>query len=71
MNPSRQLHFPQFASLQRAAQASLEWFEATERYMDLDPTVVRIGFVLLALLSGTGIVLYIILALIMPAPETV
>jgi phage shock protein C len=40
-------------------------------YMDVDPTVVRIGFVLLALLSGTGIVLYIILALIMPAPETV
>lgn len=25
-------------SLQRAAQASLEWFEATERYMDMDPT---------------------------------
>ena len=25
------------ASLQRAAQASLEWFEATERYTDLDP----------------------------------
>ena len=24
-------------SLQRAAQASLEWFEDTERYMDLDP----------------------------------
>ncbi|NNM33621.1 MAG: bifunctional salicylyl-CoA 5-hydroxylase/oxidoreductase, partial [Gemmatimonadetes bacterium] len=29
---------PQVESLQRAAQASLEWFEATERYMDLDPT---------------------------------
>jgi len=28
---------PQVESLQRAAQASLEWFEATERYMDLDP----------------------------------
>ena len=29
---------PQVESLQRAAQASLEWFEATERYGDLDPT---------------------------------
>ncbi len=28
---------PAVESLQRAAQASLEWFEATERYMDLDP----------------------------------
>ena len=28
---------PQVASLQRAAQASLEWFEATERYMDMEP----------------------------------
>lgn len=28
---------PGVASLQRAAQASLEWFEETERYMDLPP----------------------------------
>jgi len=28
---------PQVESLQRAAQASLEWFEAAERYMDLHP----------------------------------
>lgn len=28
---------PAVESLQRAAQASLEWFEATERYVDLDP----------------------------------
>jgi anthraniloyl-CoA monooxygenase len=28
---------PPVESLQRAAQASLEWFEATERYMELDP----------------------------------
>lgn len=27
----------QVESLQRAAQASLEWFEATERYMDMEP----------------------------------
>ncbi len=36
---------PQVESLQRAAQASLEWFEATERYMDLDP--VQFSFALL------------------------
>ena len=29
---------PQVESLQRAAQASLEWFEATERYGGLEPT---------------------------------
>ena len=28
---------PAVESLQRAAQASLQWFEETERYMDLDP----------------------------------
>lgn len=31
------LRRPPVESLQRAAQASLEWFEATERYMALDP----------------------------------
>ena len=30
-------HKPEVQSLQRAAQVSLEWFENTERYMDLDP----------------------------------
>ncbi len=29
---------PQVESLQRAAQASLEWFENTERYQELEPT---------------------------------
>lgn len=36
---------PQVESLQRAAQASLEWFEAAERYMDLDP--LQLSFTLL------------------------
>jgi anthraniloyl-CoA monooxygenase len=36
---------PAVESLQRAAQASLEWFEATERYMDLDP--IQFAFTLL------------------------
>ena len=38
-------------------------------YFDADPTLVRIGFVLVALLAGTGLVLYIALALIMPSPD--
>lgn len=36
---------PAVESLQRAAQASLEWFEATERYMDLEP--IQFAFTLL------------------------
>ena len=36
---------PPVESLQRAAQASLEWFESTERYMGLDP--VQLVFTLL------------------------
>jgi len=36
---------PAVESLQRAAQVSLQWFEETERYMDLDP--LQFGFNLL------------------------
>jgi anthraniloyl-CoA monooxygenase len=36
---------PAVESLQRAAQASLQWFEDTERYMDMDPE--QFGFNLL------------------------
>lgn len=35
-------------------------------YFDLDPTVVRIGFVLMFFFAGGGILAYLILALIMP-----
>ena len=37
-------------------------------YFNLDPTMVRVGFVLLSLLSAAfpGVIVYIILALIMP-----
>jgi phage shock protein C len=35
-------------------------------HFNIDPTLVRIGFVLLGLSSGFGIVLYIILAIIIP-----
>jgi len=35
-------------------------------YLDLDPTIIRIGFLLLLFGLGTGVILYLILALIMP-----
>jgi phage shock protein C len=35
-------------------------------YLDVDPTVIRLLFVLAVLLFGTGLLLYIILAFIMP-----
>jgi len=39
------------------------------KYFDLDPTLVRIGYVALVLFGGTGILLYIICALVMPKEE--
>ena len=38
------------------------------RYFDLDPTLVRVGYVVLSLFSAAfpGLLLYIILAIIMP-----
>ena len=35
-------------------------------YFDMDPTIVRIIFVLLALANGVGIVVYIIMAIVVP-----
>ncbi len=35
-------------------------------YMELDPTVVRLAFVLLFFFAGGGVLLYLILALVMP-----
>ncbi|OOM81483.1 DNA-binding transcriptional activator PspC [Clostridium puniceum] len=39
-------------------------------YFDLDSTLVRIGYVALVLFGGTGVLLYIICALVMPAEDT-
>lgn len=38
-------------------------------YFDIDPTIVRLAFVLLALASGVGIVGYLIFALVVPKAE--
>ena len=35
-------------------------------YFDMDPTVMRIIFLLAVFMFGTGVLLYIILALVMP-----
>lgn len=35
-------------------------------YLDIDPTLVRILWAVLVLFAGTGILLYIVLALLMP-----
>ncbi len=35
-------------------------------YLDMDPTLVRVVWVLVALLAGTGILLYLIMWVIMP-----
>jgi phage shock protein C len=38
-------------------------------YLEVDPTIVRLGFVLLGLYSGIGIAAYLILWIIMPYPD--
>lgn len=37
-------------------------------YFNIDPTIIRLLFVLLCLCFGSGIVFYIIAALVMPEP---
>lgn len=38
-------------------------------YFNMDPTVIRLIFVLLVIFAGTGILAYIILALVMPSTK--
>ena len=40
-------------------------------YFDIDVTIVRLLFVLFTLMGGPGILAYIVLAIIMPAEESV
>ncbi len=39
-------------------------------YFGIDPTLVRLAFIILALFNGIGLVIYIILAVIMPSEES-
>ena len=36
-------------------------------YLNTDPTIVRLGFIVFSLLGGSGLIVYFIAALIMPA----
>ena len=40
-------------------------------YFNIDPTIVRIGFVLFTLAGGCGILAYIVASIVMPAEEVV
>ncbi len=40
-------------------------------YLDIDPTVVRLIFILMALLGGHGVLAYIILLLIVPSEDQI
>jgi phage shock protein PspC (stress-responsive transcriptional regulator) len=40
------------------------------QYLDIDPTVIRLVFVLLALLAGNGILIYLVMLLLIPAEQT-
>ncbi|MFZ5824914.1 MAG: PspC domain-containing protein [Bacillota bacterium] len=38
-------------------------------YLDLDPVLVRILFLLSLFIGGTGLLIYVVLAIIMPGPD--
>ena len=38
-------------------------------YLDVDPILIRVGFVVLAFAGASGILVYIILAILMPGPD--
>jgi len=40
-------------------------------YFDIDPTIVRVIFLFALIAFGTGLLLYLILALVMPNPDQV
>lgn len=42
---------------------------ALGEYFNIDPVLIRIGFVLAALALGTGVLAYLILAILIPSPN--
>jgi phage shock protein C len=38
-------------------------------YFDIDPTLIRVLFLVAFIVFGTGLLIYLILALVMPNPE--
>ena len=41
------------------------------KYLNIDPTLVRLAFVLFTLLGGPGVIAYIILLLVMPEDDLI
>jgi len=39
-------------------------------YLNADPTLIRLAFLLIAAMAGSGVVAYIIAALVMPEPQS-
>lgn len=62
-------HTPHVRRLERSAQGKMIGGVAAGlgRYFDLNPTVFRLGFVILTLLGGAGVLVYIAAFLVMPA----
>ena len=46
-------------------------FSGLGEYFDIDPTIVRVIFLFALIAFGTGLLLYLILALVMPNPDQV
>ncbi len=40
-------------------------------YFDIDPTLVRLGFVLFSLMGGSGLLAYIIAAIVIPPQDQI
>ena len=40
-------------------------------YLDVDPTIIRLAFVLLAFFGANGILIYLILLLVIPSEPTI
>lgn len=40
-------------------------------YLDIDPVLVRIGFVLLTFANGVGLLLYVLMAIVVPSEERI
>ena len=38
-------------------------------YLNLDPTLVRLGFLIISMAAGSGLLAYIVLALVLPEGE--
>jgi len=60
------------ARLQRSSEEKLLFgvCGGLAAYLDLEPVLVRLSFVLLAFLGGVGVIAYLVLAIIMPRETT-